>query len=435
VYWNEKEECLPVEQLRRRQLENLQRIVARVYERVPFYRRRMDEKGVKPADIRTLDDIRLLPFTIKDDMREGYPFGLFAVPLQDVVRIHSSSGTTGKPIVAGYTRADIALWAQMMARTFGCGEVTSRDIVQVAYGYGLFTGGLGAHYGAELIGATVVPMSGGNNKRQIMLMQDFGTTVLACTPSYALALAETAAEMGVAASALRLRVGFFGAEPWPEEMRAAIEQRLLLKAIDIYGLTEVIGPGVASECMEQKGLHVFEDHFYPEVINPDTGEPLPEGERGEMVFTCLTKEAFPLLRFRTRDITRMVSTRCPCGRTFRRMEKVGDRTDDMLIIRGVNVFPSQIETVLLSIEEAEPHFQIIVRREGPLDELEVLFEVDEAHFSDEVKVLQAIEHKVAREIESAIGLHAIVRLVEPKTIERSMGKRKRVIDLRKEPKP
>lgn len=435
MYWNEKEECLPVEQLRRRQLENLQRIVARVYERVPFYRRRMDEKGVKPADIRTLDDIRLLPFTIKDDMREGYPFGLFAVPLQDVVRIHSSSGTTGKPIVAGYTRADIALWAQMMARTFGCGEVTSRDIVQVAYGYGLFTGGLGAHYGAELIGATVVPMSGGNNKRQIMLMQDFGTTVLACTPSYALALAETAAEMGVAASALRLRVGFFGAEPWPEEMRAAIEQRLLLKAIDIYGLTEVIGPGVASECMEQKGLHVFEDHFYPEVINPDTGEPLPEGERGEMVFTCLTKEAFPLLRFRTRDITRMVSTRCPCGRTFRRMEKVGDRTDDMLIIRGVNVFPSQIETVLLSIEEAEPHFQIIVRREGPLDELEVLFEVDEAHFSDEVKVLQAIEHKVAREIESAIGLHAIVRLVEPKTIERSMGKRKRVIDLRKEPKP
>lgn len=435
MYWNETEECQPTEQLRRRQTENLQKTVARVYERVPFYRRRMEDQGVAPAEIRSLEDIRLLPFTTKDDMREGYPFGLFAVPLTEVVRIHSSSGTTGKPVVAGYTRADIALWAHLMARTFGCGEVTARDIVQVAYGYGLFTGGLGAHYGAELIGATVIPMSGGNNKRQIMLMQDFGTTALACTPSYALALAETAAEMGVSFDALKLRVGFFGAEPWPEEMRTAIEQRLRLKAIDIYGLTEVIGPGVASECMEQKGLHVFEDHFYPEIIHPDTGEPLPDGERGEMVFTCLTKEAFPLLRFRTRDITRLIPGRCACGRTLRRMEKVSDRSDDMLIIRGVNVFPSQIENVLLSIEEAEPHFQIIVRREGPLDELEVLFEVDEAHFSDEVKALQAIERKVADEIESAIGLRAVVRLVEPKTIERSMGKRRRVIDLRKESKP
>jgi len=334
--------------------------------------------------------------------------------------------------VGGYTRADIELWAHMMARTFRCGEVTSKDIVQVSYGYGLFTGGLGAHYGAELIGATVIPMSGGNNKRQIMLMEDFGTTALACTPSYALALAETAAEMRVNPGNLKLRVGFFGAEPWPEEMRAAIEERLHLKAIDIYGLTEVIGPGVGSECMEQDGLHVFEDHFYPEVVDPDTGKPLPEGERGEMVFTCLTKEAFPLLRFRTRDITRLLPSSCPCGRTFRRMEKVSDRSDDMLIIRGINVFPSQIESVLLGIEEAEPHFQIIVKREGPLDELEVQFEVDEAHFSDEVKGLQAIEHKVAREIESAIGLRATVRLVEPKTIERSMGKRKRVIDLRKE---
>ncbi len=426
---------MPVELLRQRQLARLQKTVARVYERVPFYRQRMDAAGVKPADIRSLDDLRLLPFTTKNDMREGYPFGLFAVSLDEVVRIHSSSGTTGKPVVAGYTRADVVLWANVMARTFVCGEVTSRDILQVAYGYGLFTGGLGAHYGAELIGATVIPMSGGNNKRQIMLMQDFGTTALACTPSYALALAEEAAAMGVDTRQLKLRVGFFGAEPWPEDMRKAIEQRLNLKAIDIYGLTEIIGPGVGSECMEQNGLHLFEDHFFPEIINPDTGEVLPDGERGELVFTCLTKEAFPLLRFRTRDITRLIPGACPCGRTFRRMEKVSDRTDDMLIIRGVNVFPSQIETVLLAIEEAEPHFQIIVKREGPLDELEVLFEVDEQHFSDEVKRLQAIEQKVAREIETAIGLRATVRLVEPKTIERSMGKRKRVIDLRKEQKP
>jgi len=435
VYWEKDRECMPVEQLRREQLLNLQKTVARVYDRVPFYKRRLDENGVKPADIRSLDDIRLLPFITKDDLREGYPFGLFATPLDEVVRIHSSSGTTGKPVVAGYTRADVALWAGLMARTLRCGEVTSRDIVQVAYGYGLFTGGLGAHYGAEAVGATVIPMSGGNNKRQIMLMQDFGTTVLCCTPSYALALAETAIEMGVSAGALKLRVGFYGAEPWPEDMRAAIEQRLASKAIDIYGLTEVIGPGVASECMNQKGLHVFEDHFYPEIIHPDTGDALPDGQRGEMVFTSLTKEAFPILRFRTRDITRLIPGDCPCGRTLRRMEKVSDRTDDMLIIRGVNVFPSQIETVLLAIEEAEPHFQIIVKRDGPLDELEVLFEVDEAHFSDEVKVLQAIEHKVSREIESVTGLRAAVRLVEPKTMERSMGKRKRVIDLRKEPRP
>lgn len=435
MYWDEKQECMPVEQMRREQLENLQKTAARLYQRVPFYRRRLEEQGVKPSAIRALGDIRLLPLITKDDMREGYPFGLFAAPMEEVVRIHSSSGTTGKPVVVGYTGADIALWADLMARTLRCGDVTARDIVQVSYGYGLFTGGLGAHYGAERIGAMVVPMSGGNNKRQIMVMQDFGTTVLCCTPSYALALAETALEMGVDTSTLKLRVGFFGAEPWPEEMRGAIEQRLGLKAIDIYGLTEVIGPGVASECMEQNGLHIFEDHFYPEVINPDTSEVLPDGERGELVFSCLTKEAFPLLRYRTRDITRLIPTSCPCGRTLRRMEKVSDRTDDMLIIRGINVFPSQIENVLLSIEEAEPHFLIIVKREGPLDELEVQFEVDEAHFSDEVKVLQAIEQKVTREIESAIGLRATVRLVEPKTIERSMGKRKRVIDLRKESKP
>jgi len=420
--------------LRKQQLANLRRTVARVYASVPFYRRRMDEKGVKPEDIRSLDDIRLLPFTTKDDMREGYPFGLFAAPLEEVVRVHSSSGTTGKPVVAGYTRNDINLWANLMARTLRCGDVTEQDIVQNAYGYGLFTGGLGVHYGAELIGATVVPMSGGNSKRQIMVMKDFGSTAITCTPSYALALAETAVEMGVDPKSLKLRVGFFGAEPWPEEMRAAIEERWNLKAIDIYGLTEIIGPGVASECLEQNGLHIFEDHFYPEVIDPESGEVLPEGEKGELVFTCLTKEAFPVLRFRTRDITRLIPGECPCGRTLRRMDRVSDRTDDMLIIRGVNIFPSQIENVLLGIEETEPHFQIIVRREGAMDELEILFEVDEEHFSDEVKALQAIERRVAREIEAAIGLRANVRLVEPKTIERSMGKRKRVIDLRKEGK-
>lgn len=432
MYWDQKHECMPRDELRQQQLDNLKRTVYRVYERVPLYRQKMDAKGVKPGDVQSLADLRHLPFLTKTDMREGYPFGFFASPLKEVVRIHSSSGTTGKPVVAGYTRADIDLWANLMARTLVCGEVTPNDVVQNAYGYGLFTGGLGIHYGAEKVGATVIPMSGGNSKRQIMLMQDFGTTVLTCTPSYSLALGETAQEMGVDIGQLKLRVGFFGAEPWPQEMRVAIEKRLQVKAIDIYGLTEVIGPGVASECMEQDGVHIFEDHFYPEIIDPETGDPLPDGERGELVFTSLTKEAFPLIRFRTRDITSLTPQECPCGRTLRRMARVSDRSDDMLIIRGVNVFPSQIEELLLAIEETEPHFQIIVSREGPLDKLEILFEVDEAHFSDEVRVLQEIERRVAREIESVLGLGANVRLVEPKTIERSMGKRKRVIDTRKE---
>jgi phenylacetate-CoA ligase len=426
---------MPLEEMRRQQLDRLKATVGRVYENVALYRQKMDASSVRPGDIQSLDDLRHLPFLTKADMREGYPFGYFAAPLDEVVRIHSSSGTTGKPVVAGYTRADVDLWANLMARTLVCGETTPQDIVQNAYGYGLFTGGLGIHYGAERIGCTVIPISGGNSKRQIMVMGDFGTTVLACTPSYALALAETAQEMNVDPGDLKLRVGFFGAEPWPQEMRSAIEMRLQLRAMDLYGLTEIIGPGVAAECMEQNGLHIFEDHFYPEIIDPDTGEPLGDGERGELVLTCLTKEAFPLIRFRTRDIASLEAGACPCGRTFRRMVRVSDRTDDMLIIRGVNVFPSQIEEVLLAIEETEPHFQIVVSRDGALDRLEILFEVDEAHFSDEVKQLQEIERRVSREIESVLGLRADVKLVEPKSIERSMGKRKRVIDRRKEQQP
>jgi phenylacetate-CoA ligase len=421
-------ECMQRDQLRELQGKRLQDTVKRAYENVPFYKDKLDAHGVAPADIKTIDDICKLPFTMKDDFRDQYPFGLFAVPQRDIVRVHASSGTTGKPTVVGYTKEDIALWASVCARTLGCGGGTPEDVVQIAYGYGLFTGGLGMHYGGEALGAMVVPMSGGNSIKQLMLMQDFGTTLLCCTPSYSLLLAEVAAEEGIDFKKLKLKTGFFGAEPWTDDMRLQIEEKLNLKALDIYGLSEVIGPGVASECLEQKGLHIFEDHFYPEIINPETGEPVEAGEKGELVFTCLTKQAIPLLRYRTRDITCLNEEPCACGRTLRRMERVTGRTDDMLIIRGVNVFPSQIESVLMKVEGTEPHYLIVVDKSGVLDEFEVRVEVSPEIFSDEIKKLEQLKNRIATEIYSILGLNAKITLVEPKSIERSMGKAKRVVD-------
>lgn len=432
MIWNKKFETMERGDLESLQLQRLKRIVKKVYDVVPYYHQKMDEAGVKPHHIKTLKDLNKLPFTTKDDLRKNYPFGLFAVPLEDIVRIHASSGTTGKPTVVGYTKKDIETWAEVMARTLSCGDVKKGDVVHNAYGYGLFTGGLGAHYGAEKIGAAVIPVSGGNTKRQIMIMQDFGSTVLLCTPSYALNIADIMKEIGVDPSLLRLRVGLFGAEPWSEGMRGEIERKLHLTALDIYGLSEIIGPGVASECIEaKKGLHIFEDHFLPEIINPETGDVLDYGEMGELVFTTLTKEAIPVIRYRTRDLTRLIPDKCVCGRTFVRMERVTGRSDDMLIIRGVNVFPSQIEHVLMSIEGVEPHYQIVVDREGALDVMEVHVEVREEIFSDEIKNLEILSKKIEREIKDLLGITCKVKLVEPRTIERSEGKAKRVIDKRK----
>jgi phenylacetate-CoA ligase len=432
MIWDDEYETLPREALEALQLKRLRDLVDRMYSRVPFYRQKLTEAGYKPGDIRKLGDLARLPFTTKDDLRDNYPFGLFAVPMDRVVRIHASSGTTGKPTVVGYTRRDIDTWSELMARTLSAGGTTSRDIVHNAYGYGLFTGGLGAHYGAEKIGAAVIPMSGGNTKRQILIMKDFGSTILLSTPSYALNIAEVMEEEGVSPAALRLKCGLFGAEPWTEGMRREIERKLKISALDIYGLSEVIGPGVASECIEEKrGLHVFEDHFIPEIIDPETGTVLPHGEAGELVFTTLTKEAFPVLRYRTRDISRLIPTLCGCGRTLLRMERISGRTDDMLIIRGVNVFPSQIEAVLMEVEGVEPHYQLIVTREGTLDVLEVQVEVNESIFTDEIKGLERLARRVEEDIKDLLGVSCKVRLVEPKTIQRSEGKAKRVIDHRK----
>ena len=431
MMWNETIEAMDRKALEAMQLEKLRHVVRRAYDNVPLYRAKYDEAGVRPDDLESLDDIRKLPFTVKDDFRQAYPFGLFAVDRSEVVRVHASSGTTGKPTVVGYTRADIAMWAEVVMRTLVCGDATPSDVVQVAYGYGLFTGGLGLHYGAERLGAMVVPMSGGNTKRQIMLMQDFGTTLLACTPSYALQIAEVMGEMGIDPADLKLRVGYFGAEPWSNSIRREIEKRLPVKALDIYGLSEVIGPGVSSECLQQDGLHICEDHFLPEVVDPETLEPVPPGERGELVFTCLSKEATALVRYRTRDLSSLNYERCGCGRTMVRMERITGRTDDMLIIRGVNVFPSQIETVLLEIEGTEPQYELIIDKAGALDELEVRVEVGDRMFSDEVRKLEDLQKKIAREIFSVLGVSAKVTLVEPRTIERSLGKARRVIDRRK----
>ncbi len=429
MIWNKEYEAMPREQLHNLQLERLQATVKRVYESVPMYKKRFDEQGIKPDIIKSLDDLSKLPFTVKTDLRDNYPFGLFAVPMTDIVRLHASSGTTGKSIVVGYTKKDIDTWSELMARTLSAAGTTSEDVVHNAYGYGLFTGGMGIHYGAERVGASVVPISGGNTKRQITIMEDFGSTILACTPSYALFLAEAAQEMGVAGS-LKLKAGVFGAEPWSNNMRIELEKKLGILAIDIYGLSEIIGPGVAFECPEKDGLHINEDHFMVEVIDPDTGEVLPEGQKGELVFTSLTKEGFPVIRYRTRDISAVTYERCGCGRTIARMERVTGRTDDMLIIRGVNVFPSQIESVLMEIEGTEPHYVLVVERKGTMDILQVQVEVNERFFTDEVKGMEAFERKIKREIESILNISVDVKLVEPKTIQRSEGKAKRVIDNR-----
>jgi len=430
MIWNEQYECMPHKEKKQLQYDRLKYIIQYVYDNVPFYHQAYDKSGIKPKDFKQTSDLSKYPTLTKVDMRDNYPFRLFAKPLSDIIRLHASSGTTGKPIVAGYTRHDIDVWAEVMARTLACGGCTRESVVQNAYGYGLFTGGLGVHYGAEKLGATVIPISGGNTKRQIMLMQDFGSTHITCTPSYALNIAEVMESMGIDKKQLKLACGLLGAEPWTEAMRADIEKNLGIQAIDIYGLTEVIGPGVSSECMEKSGLHVFDDHFYPEIIDPDTLEPLPEGEVGELVFTTMTKEAFPVLRYRTRDITRIYHDDCPCGRTHIKMERVRGRDDDMLIIRGVNVFPTQIESVLLNMEETQPHYHIHIWREGTLDILEIWIEVNEKYFSDEIRQLEALNKKIAHEIQSTIGINAKIKLVEPKTIERSEGKAKRVTDHR-----
>lgn len=432
MIWQKEIECMEAGALQDLQSQRLTALVKRVYDHVPFYTKAFNERGLTPSDIRSIDDLSKLPFTRKTDLRDNYPFKLFAVPMHDIIEIHASSGTTGNPTVVAYTRNDIKLWSEVMARALHAAGVGKDDVVQNAYGYGLFTGGLGVHYGALEIGAAVIPISSGGTKRQLKLMADFGSTALTCTPSYSLFMAEEAVETGIDPTKFKLKVGIFGAEPWTSQMRKEIESRWNLKAVDIYGLSEIIGPGVAIECVEgQDGLHLFSDHFYPEIIEPKGEKPVPPGEIGELVLTTLTKEGIPLIRYRTGDIVSMNYTQCPhCGRTSPRMSKVRGRTDDMLIIRGVNVFPSQIETILLQIEEAKPHYLLIVDRVDSLDQLEVQVEVDEKIFSDEIKILESLEKKIQREIESTLGLVVKIKLVEPRTIERSMGKAVRVIDKR-----
>jgi phenylacetate-CoA ligase len=431
IIWNTDYECMSRDNLMLIQTERLKKTVQKVYDNVTFYKKKMDAKGILPGDIRSVEDLADLPFTSKQDLRDNYPFGLFAVPMHDIIRIHASSGTTGKQTVVGYTRNDLDIWSEVMARTLSAAGINRDSIVQVAYGYGLFTGGLGVHYGVEKIGAAVIPISGGNTKRQLQIMEDFGSTNIACTPSYALYLAEEIEENKIDRCRLKLVSGVFGAEPWSENMRTEIEERLRIKAFDIYGLSEVIGPGVSFECHARKGLHIPEDHFMPEIIDPDTEEILEDGTRGELVFTTITKEGLPLIRYRTHDISSLEHVKCECGRTEVRMGKVTGRTDDMLIIRGVNVFPSQIESVLLERGETAPHYQLIVDRVGVLDTLELLVEMTPALFSDEIRKLEEVERTIRQDIESTLGISAKIRLVEPKTIERSEGKAKRVIDKRK----
>ena len=431
MYWEAERECMDREELKQLQLEQLQATLSRVYMNVPFYRKKFDEMHVDPDECRSLDDLRKLPFTTKNDLRDNYPYGLFAVPLREVVRIHASSGTTGMSTVVGYTRNDIKNWSNLVARVLTAGGVTKDDVVQIAFGYSLFTGGFGLHYGAERIGASVIPISSGNTARQIKIMQDFKTTALVCTPSYALLIADTIQEMGIDINALSLKYGLFGAEPWSEQMRQEIQDKLRIIATDNYGLSEVMGPGVAGECLERNGLHINEDHFLVEIINPETLEPVAPGEIGELVITTLTKEAFPVIRFRTRDLTRLMHEPCPCGRKTIRMLRVMGRTDDMLIIRGVNVFPSQIENVLMSVEGTEPHYQIVVDRKGALDEVTVMVEVSESIFFDEMKKQHELIETIKKRLASELSISVQVKLVEKKTIERAEGKAKRVIDNRK----
>lgn len=422
-------ESMAREDLERLQLDRLKTVVRRVYDNVGHYKRAFDDAGVSP-DISSLEQVAQLPFTLKDDLRAAYPYNLFAVPLRDIVRVHASSGTTGQITVVGYTRNDIDNWADLMARTFAAAGGTADDVIQVTYGYGLFTGGLGAHYGSERLGAVTIPLSGGNTKRQVQVMKDFGTTMLACTPSYAVLIAETAAEMGVDIKSLPLKSGVFGAEPWSENMRKQIEEMMGITAIDIYGLSEVMGPGVASECSEQHGLHVNEDHFLIEIVDSETLQPVEDGQYGEVVFTTLTKEGIPVIRYRTRDISRIIPGECACGRSFRRMERITGRSDDMIIIRGVNVFPSQIEQVLTGIPGVAPHYQVILGKSGSMDTVAVHVEVAPDTDFDEIRELENLQRRVKGEIESALAVSIGVKLVEPKSIARSEGKAKRVIDMR-----
>lgn len=429
MMWNEKIETMSRDEKKKLQSERLVALVKRLYETVPFYKKRMDEKGVVPADIKSIEDISKLPFMTKKDLRDVYPHGLLAVKKEDIVEIHMSSGTTGKPVVMEYTRRDIDNWAEAVARALTMAGMSSSSTVQVSYGYGLFTGGFGIHHGGQKIGAGVIPMSGGNTKKQLQILQDFQPEYLACTPSYAMYLAEAAQEEGIV-DKLNLKYGIFGAEPWSEAMRKEIEDKLHIKALDIYGLTEISGPGVAMECEYQDMLHVADDLFYPEIINPETGEVLPFGEKGELVFTTLTKEGTPVLRYRTKDITFLSEEKCKCGRTSIRMHRLMGRTDDMLIIRGVNVFPSQIEEVLLTIDGVEPHYQLIVERKGNLDTLEVQVEMSDKLFSDSVGKLEETAKEIEKNIYATLSIHAKITLVEPKSIPRSEGKAKRVIDKR-----
>lgn len=431
-YFNESVETASRDELTAKQSETLRKKIKQVYDNVAPYRKKMDEIGVKPEDINGIEDLCKLPFTAKQDLRDAYPYGMFAVPMKDIVRIHASSGTTGKQTVVGYTRNDIDIWAEGAARALVAAGVTENDIIHISYGYGLFTGGLGLHYGAEKLGATVVPVGTGNTARQITVMQDFKSSVLCCTPSYALYISDVLHSQNVDMSTIHLRCGLFGAEPWTENMRTEIETRLNLKnAQDIYGLSEVSGPGVAFDCEYKNGLHINEDHFYAEIVDPESGKPLPDGEYGELVFTCLTKEALPLIRYNTHDITCITREKCSCGRTLMRMGRITGRSDDMLIIRGVNVFPSQIESVLLSTGDVEPQYKLIVDRIANRDTLEILVEVSEANFTDSVKGLEALEKKLSNAVESTLGISAKITLVAPNTIERSEGKSKRVLDKRK----
>lgn len=429
MIWNETKECMSRDEMQTLQSARLVKLVDRVYHNVEYYRKRMQQVGIEPGDVKGIEDLHKLPYTTKNDLRDTYPFGLFAVPTSQIVRIHASSGTTGKSTVVGYTRRDIEIWSECVARCISMSGLGKEDIIQIAYGYGLFTGGLGAHYGAEHLGATVVPMSTGNTKKLVTMMEDFGATGIMCTPSYLLHIAETLEEMGKL-DKIKLKAAICGAEPWTEKMRIQIEKKLNIRAHDIYGLSEIMGPGVACDCEYHSGLHVFEDNFLPEIIDPDTLMPVADGVTGELVFSTLTKEGIPLIRYRTKDLTSITHEKCECGRTSARISRFKGRSDDMLIIRGVNVFPSQIESALLELGETTPHYLLIVDRVNNLDILEVQVEVEERFFSDEIKELEKLTKKIVTAIQHAIGLAVKVKLVAPKTIERSMGKAKHVIDNR-----
>ncbi len=431
MIWNKEIECMGREEMRALQSERLIKLVQQVYTNVAFYRKRMDEMGVNPSNIQSIDDIVKLPFTYKTDLRDNYPFNLFAVPMKEIVRVHASSGTTGKPTTVGYTKNDIENWCEVLSRCLTMAGISNEDIMQISYGYGLFTGGLGVHYGAENVGCAVIPISGGNTRRQLQLMSDFASTVLACTPSYALHLADALAEYGYSLADMKLKIGVFGAEPWTENMRLELEKKWGIKAFDIYGLSEIMGPGVANDCQAHTGLHVHEDHFFPEIVHPDTKLALADGQEGELVFTTLTKEGIPLLRYNTRDLSTLNREKCECGRTIVRMKKITGRSDDMLIIRGVNLFPSQIEHVLLEMGETSAHYMLYVDNVNNLDTLELQVELDETKLTDTIRELQDLSKKISHALNSAIGLSVKVTLVEPKTIVRSEGKAVRVVDKRK----